>query len=198
MDRAQDIQAYLEALAVELVNLDARQQYHILVLGGAFMLLQGQRRATDDIDFATIAPRRRPEPGHIFTTTVQRRGEVATRGSRGAFAQAVESVAASYGLPVDWLNDESAIYLYDDAPRADIYLWRSWGGVLFVYLPTAEYIFALKVTAYRRKDQGDCKALARDLGIVTPEQAQAIIDRYILPEAQVFWEVPKKLKRLFR
>jgi hypothetical protein len=198
MDKAQDILAYLEALAVELVGSSTRQQYHILVLGGAFMLLQGQRRATDDIDFATIAPEHRPEPGRIFTTTVQRRGEVATRGSRGAFAQAVESVAASHGLPVDWLNDESAVYLYDDAPQADIYLWRSWANVLFVYLPTAEYIFALKVTAYRRKDQGDCKALAHDLGVSTPDQAQAVIDRYILPEAQAFWEVPRKLKRLFR
>ncbi len=107
-------------------------------------------------------------------------------------------MARKYGLPEDWINDESAVYLYDDAPGADIYLWRTWAGVLFLYLPTAEYVFALKMAAYRRKDVPDCKALARDLGIHAPAQAQAIIDRYLLPDAQAFWEVKKKLNRLFR
>ncbi|HEY1348182.1 MAG TPA: hypothetical protein VGF67_00985 [Ktedonobacteraceae bacterium] len=123
---------------------------------------------------------------------------MATRGRQGVFSTAVEAVAARYRLPEDWINDESAVYLYDDAPDADIYLWQSWADVLFVYLPTAEYVFALKVTAYRRKDVADCKSLADSLGITTAEQARAVIDRYILPDAQVFWEVPKKLKRLFR
>ena len=198
MDKVDDILAYLAALADELRRLGAKQQYHILVSGGAFMLLSGNRRFTDDIDFAIVAPERRPKLGRIFRTTVQRKNELATRGSRGVFAQAVESVAASYGLTDDWMNDESAVYLYDDAPGADIYLWQSWAGVLFVYLPIAEYVFALKVTAYRRKDQADCKILAANLGISTPEQAQAVLDRYILPDAQAFWEVKKKLKQLFR
>jgi hypothetical protein len=198
MNNAQEILAYLEALADELARLGAKQPYHILISGGAFMLLQGQRRTTDDIDFATIAPERQPKTGQVFRTTVQRRGEVATRGSRGMFSQAVEAVAGVYSLPEDWINDESAIYMYDDAPGADIYLWQSWASVLYVYLPTAEYVFALKVTAYRRKDREDCKMLLRSLGIQTPEQARALIDRYILPDAQAFWEVEKKLKQLFR
>ncbi|MGH2478118.1 MAG: hypothetical protein ACRDHW_00465 [Ktedonobacteraceae bacterium] len=198
MKKASEILTYLEALATELARLGGKQQYHILVTGGAFMLLQGERRTTNDIDFAIVAPERKPKAGRVFSTTVQRKGEVATRGSRGVFSQAVEAVATSYQLQDDWINDESAAYLYDDAPGADIYLWQSWAGVLFVYLPTAEYVFALKVTAYRRKDQPDCKRLAHTLGITTPEQAQAVIDRYILPEAQTFWEVEKKLKRLFR
>jgi hypothetical protein len=198
MKKAQEILAYLEALANELVRLGAKQQYHILISGGAFMLIQGQRQTTDDIDFATIAPERKPKAGRVFRTTVQRNKEVATRGSRGTFAQAVESVAASYGLPEDWINDEAAVYLYDDAPGADIYLWQSWANMLFIYLPTSEYVFALKVTAYRDKDKGDCKVLMRDLGIRTPEQARALIDQYILPEAQEFWEVKKKLRQLFR
>jgi hypothetical protein len=160
--------------------------------------MQGQRRATDDIDFALITPERLPRTGHVFRTTIQQRTEMATRGRQGVFSTAVEAVAARYRLPEDWINDESAVYLYDDAPDADIYLWQSWADVLFVYLPTAEYVFALKVTAYRRKDVADCKSLADSLGITTAEQARAVIDRYILPDAQVFWEVPKKLKRLFR
>jgi hypothetical protein len=198
MDKAEDILAYLAALADELARASADKQYHILVSGGAFMLLNGTRRFTDDIDFAIIAPESRPAPGRVFRTTVQRKGEVATRGRRGVFSQAVMTVAARFDLPEDWINDECAVYLYDDAPSADIYLWQTWAGVLFVYLPTAEYVFALKVTAYRVKDRKDCKTLARNLGITTPEQAQAVIDRYILPEAQEFWQVSKKLKQLFR
>lgn len=198
MNNAQEILAYLEALAHELTRLGVKQPYHILISGGAFMLLQGQRRTTDDIDFATITPAHQLQMGQVFRTTVQRRGEVATRGSQGVFSQAVEAVAEAYGLPEDWINDESAIYMYDDAPGADIYLWQSWASVLYVYLPTAEYVFALKVTAYRRKDREDCKMLLRSLGIQTPEQARALIDRYILPDAQAFWEVEKKLKQLFR
>lgn len=198
MEKAQEILTYLEALAEVLSRREARQPYHILISGGAFMLLQGKRRSTDDIDFALVVPERRPKPGRVFTTTVQHRGEIATRGSQSLFAEAVSVVAASYRLPEDWINDESAVYLYDDAPRADIYLWRVFEGVLYVYLPTAEYVFALKVTAYRRKDRDDCKALMRDLDIKTVAQARALIDRYILPEAQEFWQLEKHLKLLFR
>lgn len=198
MDKAEDILAYLAALADDLVRAGADKQYHILVSGGAYMLLNGTRRNTDDIDFATIVPEDRPAPGRVFRTTVQKRGEVATRGRRSGFSQAVMAVAARYGLPDDWINDECAVYLYDDAPGADIYLWQTFAGVLFVYLPIAEYVFALKVTAYRLKDRKDCKTLACNLGITTPGQAQAVIDRYILPDAQAFWEVSKKLKQLFR
>ncbi len=107
-------------------------------------------------------------------------------------------MAGAYGLPEDWINDESAIYMYDDAPGADIFLWQSWAGVLFVYLPTAEYVFALKVAAYRLKDRADCKALLQTLGLGTMEEAQAVIDKFLLPEAQEFWQVKAKLKRLFR
>lgn len=81
MDKTQAILAYLEVLTVKFVNFNVHQQYHILILGSAFMLFQGQHRSTDDIDFVTIAPERSPKLSRIFATTVQRRGEVATRRS---------------------------------------------------------------------------------------------------------------------
>jgi hypothetical protein len=198
MDTREQITQYLEALASKLVELGVTTPFHILVSGGAYMMLQRQRRSTEDIDFALIASPNRPEPNKVFRTTVQRRGEVAGRGSATVFKQAVEAVAEFYGLPLDWMNDESAVYLYDDAPGADVYLWQAFGGALFVYLPTAEYVFALKVAASRRKDQADIKVLLVQLGIASREQAQAIVDKFLLPEAQSFWEVEKKLKRLFR
>ncbi len=101
-------------------------------------------------------------------------------------------------LPDDWLNDEAAVYFYDDAPHAEGVFWRSFGNILSVYLPTMEYMLATKIAAYRPKDMGDIKILIRELNIQTPEQAMAIIDAFLLPEAQEFWEVEKKLKRLFR
>jgi hypothetical protein len=61
-----------------------------------------------------------------------------------------------------------------------------------------EYMLAMKIAAYRPKDMGDIKILIRELNIQTPEQAKAIIDAFLLPEAQEFWEVEKKLKNLFR
>ncbi|HEU5381906.1 MAG TPA: hypothetical protein VFV38_41330 [Ktedonobacteraceae bacterium] len=198
MDSAREIVAYLEALARELVARGVRDHYHILVTGGAWMLLAGQRRSTEDVDFALIVPPSRARRDKVMGISVQHGGEIATRASSSVFAQAIESVAALYGLPIDWLNDECASYLYTDAPSASGYLWQSFSGVLHVYLPTAEYVFVLKVFAYRRKDRADVQALLQVLDIRTQAQAQAVIDKFLSPEAQMFWEVPKKLKRLFR
>lgn len=198
MDKVQDILDYLAALANELARIRAKQQYHILVSGGAWMMLFGQAgRATEDIDFALVAPAGQPVLNQVFTTTVLRKQEIAKRSSRGEFAQAVRAVAVSHGLDEDWMNDEAASYLYDDAPQAEIYLWQAWPN-LFVYLPVSEYIFALKIAAYRQKDRADCKALAAALNLHSAAEGQRVVNLYLTAEAQAFWEVPKKLRRLFR
>ena len=200
MNSAKQVIVYLEDLARELIQLGIRVEYHFLFVGGAYMLLQNNRRSTEDIDFALIASQRRPRPNKAFRTTVQH-GSIASRRSAvpGAaiFKQAAATVAARYNLPVDWMNDEVAGYLYEDAPNVEVVFWRSFQNVLFVYLPTREYIFATKVAAYRRKDAKDIQVLIRELNIRTREEAQAIIDAVLLPEAQQFYEIPKKLKRLF-
>ena len=101
------------------------------------------------------------------------------------------------GLAKDWLNDEAAEYYYDDAPQPDVTFWRSFGEVLYVYLPTPEYMFATKIAAYRPKDENDIKALIKDLNMKNRTQAKAIIDRFLLPQAQEFWEVEENLDTLF-
>src|SRR5271165_4451222 len=192
MNTDQEIADYLEALAQELLRRGERGQYHLLITGGAWMLLKQQRRSTEDIDFAQLATiPRKPKAGQLMRVTVQRRGEIAHRGSKTVFSQAVKAVAAVFGLEDDWINDESASYLYDDAPKADVSFWCDFGRVLYIYLPNAEYVFALKIASYRRKDQPDVKVLIHQLGIGSREEAQAIIDKYLLPEAQTFWEIPK-------
>jgi hypothetical protein len=196
MNNAKQVVAYLEALARELAG--GRTQYHILISGGAYMLLQRQRRSTEDIDFAQIAPPRRPKQNQVVGVAVQRGGEIATRASNTVFSQAVDAVAEAQGLPFDWLNDECASYLYTDAPGAEAYLWQSFEGVLFVYLPTVEYVFTLKIMANRRKDKPDIKVLAGQLGLRTTAEALTVIERFLAPEALQWWEIEKKLKTHFR
>jgi hypothetical protein len=202
MDSDQDVIHYLEVLAQTLRSLGVHSQFHLLISGGAYMLLQQVRRSTEDIDFALIdVPRVRLQPQHVFPVTIQR-AELSKRSSRvpyaAQFRQAVAIVAQQAGLDADFVNDESAVYLYDDAPQAEAVFWRSFEDVLFLYLPTREYVFALKVAAFRAKDQDDIRVLTRDLDLRTRADAQTILDRFLLPEAQKFWQVSKTLKRLFR
>ena len=165
------------------------------------MLLQQKRRSTLDIDFAIIKSPRTARPKKVFRTTIQKI-EVSRKTSPVPFAsefkQAVGMVAQRHqNLLDDWLNDEAAVYFYDDAPRAEVTFWRSFEDILFVYLPTMEYILATKIAAYRPKDADDIQLLITDLHIQTREQAKAIVDKFLLPDAQEFWEVEEKLEILF-
>lgn len=201
MDNARQIVAYLEELAQVLGELGVTEPFHILISGGAYMLIQHQRRSTEDIDFARIAaPRSRVEPGRLFWTTVQR-GELASLSNSVPFAEkfreAVAVVAYHRRLPDDWFNDEAAVYYYDDAPRVEVTFWRTFGGLLSVYLPSLEYVLATKLKSFRPKDEPDILALCQRLKVTTRERAKAIVDTFILPEAQAFWEVDEHLDLLF-
>lgn len=197
MNQAKQVIAYLDALGRELAAQRVASKFHILVTGGAWMLLQQQRRTTHDIDFALVIPPGKPKVNQVVSLTIQRGGEIATRSSNTVFSQAVEAVAEIEGLTEDWLNDESAEYLYDSAPGADAYLWRVFSDLLYVYLPTAEYMFTLKLIANRRKDKADIRVIVAQLGISTVAEGQAIMDRFLTQDEQHFWEVAKRLKNLF-
>lgn len=201
MDDSKQIVQYLEELARSLNDLQVTSQFHILITGGAYMLLQQKRRSTLDIDFAIIKSPRIVRPKKVFRTIVLRT-EVSRKTSSVPFAeefkQAVRTVARRHtDLLEDWLNDEAAVYFYDDAPRAEVTFWRSFKDILFVYLPTMEYILATKIAAYRPKDADDIQLLIRDLNIRSREEAKAIVDKFLLPNAQEFWEVGEKLEILF-
>lgn len=201
MNSDHEVIRYLEELAQKLRELDVHSQFHLLLSGGAYMLLQQVRRSTQDIDFALIIePGEQETHDHILEVTVQR-AELSKRSSRvpdaQKFRQAVAMVAWQTGLDPDWMNDESAVYLYDDAPQAEATFWQAFGNVLYIYLPTKAYVFALKMAAFRAKDQDDIKTLVRDLDLRTRAEAQAILDKFLLPEAQQFWQVSKNLKRVF-
>lgn len=201
MDDSKQVVQYLEELAQTLTELQVTTPFHILITGGAYMLLQQKRRSTLDIDFAIIKIPRAARPKKVFRAIIQKI-EVSRRTSTVPFAvefkQAVRMVAQRHGnLLDDWLNDEAAVYFYDDAPFAEVTFWRSFKDILFVYLPTMEYILATKIAAYRPKDADDIETLIRDLNIHTREQAKAIVDKFLLPDAEEFWEIEEKLEILF-
>lgn len=200
MNTSEQIIQYLEELATALAELHVSSPFHILIAGGAYMLLNNKRKFTEDIDFAIIERPRRARPKKAFHTTIQRT-EIASRTSAVPFAtefkQAVGMVAQRHNLLDDWLNDEAAVYFYDDAPHAEVTFWRAFGNTVYAYLPTAAYVLATKIAAFRPKDADDIQQLLRDLGIHTRAQAKAIVDQFLLPDAQEFWEVEEKLDTLF-
>lgn len=202
MESGEQITQYLEELAQVLAELQVITPFHMLITGGAYMLLRDKRRSTLDIDFALIEnPQHGISPGQALPLTV-RRTEISRRTTTvpysAEFKQAVRVVARRHGnLPPDWLNDEAAVYYYDDAPQAEGTFWRSFGDTLYIYLPTMEYVLATKIAAYRPKDATDIHLLIQELNIHLRAQAKAIVDKFLLPDAQEFWEVDEKLEILF-
>lgn len=166
------------------------------------MILHKKRKFTEDIDFAIVEqPQRPPKNNQVFQVTLTTTEVSRSRSTipfSAEFKQAVLLIAQRHpGLAKDWLNDEAAEYYYDDAPQPDVTFWRSFADVLYVYLPTLEYMFATKIAAYRPKDATDIKVLMKDLKIKNRTHAKAIIDRFLLPQAQEFWEVEDNLDSLF-
>lgn len=198
MKNSKQIIQYLEEVAQALLELQVATPFHVLVAGGAYMMLQNKRKSTEDIDFALLE---QPQviSAQPFRISVQRT-EISKHAVPYAaeFQQAIAIVAHIHkNLPSDWLNDEAAIYYYDDAPSAEVTFWRSFGNILYVYLPTMQYMFATKVAAYRAKDRNDIRVLIQELQIQTREQAQSIVGMFLLPDAQEFYEIGERLEELF-
>ncbi len=198
MNNSRQIIQYLDEMARVLLELQVTAPFHILIAGGAYMMLQNKRKSTEDIDFALLED---PSvvPAHPFRATLQRT-EIAKHAIPYAmeFEEAIAVVAHHHRrLPGDWLNDEAAIYYYDDAPSAEVQFWRSFSNILYVYLPTMPYMFATKIAAYRVKDKKDIQVLLRELQIQTREQAQVILDSFLSPDTQEFYEVAERLDELF-
>ena len=55
---------------------------------------------------------------------------------------------------------------------------------LWNVFPPKEYILVLKILAGRDQDLADCRILLPQTHIRTRQQAQRVLNRYILPEAQ--------------
>jgi hypothetical protein len=160
----QEIEIYFQHLGDELEQRGFTEPVRIMVVGGAFMLLAVKsRKSTEDVDVVLM-----DIPDSTNPTSQTK-----------AFQAAVRGVASKHKLKRKWLNDDVAYFIRDMAPNPEPLLWRKFKN-LHVYLPPQEYILALKLMVYRLKDMNDIEALCKELNVTTREQAQAIVDHFVL------------------
>ncbi len=162
--------------------VEAGMKLQIAVYGGsARMLASNFRFATEDVDVSEL-PRPLPE---WLTRTVQ-------------------EIARERGWQEDWFNDAVVFHLSSLADSADDHL--EFGTFprdgtsprLVVSVPTAEYLLALKLKAFRIMDplrgedeRLDILNLMRVIGISTADEAVALLSKYFplsaaSPEKQRF------------
>lgn len=123
----------------------------ILMVGGAVMVLTvGNRKSTRDID-------------------------ASFEHEAPAIRAAVLEIAHREGLPPDWLNDGAKGFLYSKPP---VTLWKSYPG-LDIYLPSLDYLLAMKIVAGRLRDIADARALIQSLGFSDPQEVLVILQKYI-------------------
>lgn len=162
----QDIEHYLELLGTELQQRQVTAD--ILLVGGAVMVLEvGNRTSTQDID-------------------------ASFEKNAPAIRDAILSIAKHEGLRNDWLNDAAKGFLYTQPP---VTLWRHFGS-LNIYIPSLEYVLAMKLVAGRPRDIDDAKAIVQKLGISTPQDVLNGLTRYI-PQNRIDVRVQYLVEELF-
>ncbi len=163
--KAEDIERYLAELGAELKIRGLKKPVRILLIGGAYMvLLANATRSTKDIDIFWL-------------------DEDGFQRAYAPLRESVQVIKQKHDLDADWLNYLAQMLMFDEVIVPEGKLWKRFGP-LHVYAPTSEYILALKITAGRQKDLDDCAILLPKTPIRTREQAQQLLDRYILPGGQ--------------
>jgi hypothetical protein len=164
--QAQEIEHYLAELGAALQDQGIVKPVRLLLIGGAYMmLLANAPRTTDDVDIFWI------EEGEDF------------QKAHLALRDAAQTIASRYALPLNWFNYLTQMLIYDKIIMPRGKLWKRYGP-LYVYAPPKEYILALKILAGRDQDLADCRILLPQTRTRTRRQAQRVLDRSILPEAQ--------------
>src|SRR5689334_6848531 len=170
MARALDRDKLLRAFdEIGRAAVAAGTKLQIAVYGGsALMLASNFRFATEDVDVSKLD---HPLPDWLATV--------------------VSEIAAKNGWKQDWFNDGVAFHLSSLADRAADHLEFDTfprGGIetgLVVSVPTAEYLLALKLKAFRILDpvRGEAERLdilnlMRVVGISRAEDAVSLLGRY--------------------
>ena len=177
---ARDIERYLADLGAALKNRGVKTPLRLMLIGGAYMLLlENAPRSTEDIDIFWLE-------------------EDAFERMRELLSACMLEVARKHMLPPNWFNFLTQVILMQDIYIPDGTLWKRFGP-LYIYIPPREYMLALKMTAGRPKDLDDCAILLPKTTIQTIEQAQELLNTYILPEAQEEHaeQIKKSLDTLF-
>jgi hypothetical protein len=159
---AGDIEHYLAELGIELKNRGLKKPVRILLIGGAYMLLFANApRSTKDIDIFWL-------------------DEDGLQRAYAPLRESVQAITRKHDLDADWLNYLAQMLMYDEVIVPDGKLWKRFGP-LHIYAPPPEYILALKIAAGRDKDLADCAILLSKTRIRTREQAQQVVEKYLLP-----------------
>jgi hypothetical protein len=170
MSAAFDRDALLDAFdRIGYAAVEAGTKLQIAIYGGsALMLASNFRFATEDVDIADI-------------------------GSEWPewLSKVVAAIAQEKGWSEDWFNDGVAFHLSPLADRAKDHLEfgtfprDSSPSGLVVSVPTAEYLLALKLKAFRTQDtlRGDTERLdilnlMDVVGVSTADQAIAVLGKY--------------------
>ena len=134
----ENIDEYLEALAVK-INEAGIGKHRLLIVGGAAMALKYQDgRSTVDIDICFR------EQNNLYACCTR--------------------VAEQYNLPEDWINadvmhsDSFSYKLFDNAE-----LYKTYGNMLEVYVVSDLDLYCMKIVSFRPKDVQDMEALADTL-----------------------------------
>ena len=125
-----------------------RERHEILVGGGVAMMSHVAGRQTTDID--------------ALHRTLGRELAAAARG-----------VAATHGLPDDWLNNDAARYLPDVDLSESAVLFH--GNTLTVRVLDPEPLLAMKLLAGRDRDIGDIVVLMDATGRTTEHKLRALL-----------------------
>src|SRR5712691_4940826 len=175
------IETYLAELGAELKGRNVKRPLRLMLIGGAYMLLlENAPRTTNDIDIFWLE-------------------EEAFRQTRSTLSESVLAITRRYTLRPDWFNYLSQILLQNDIIIPDGKLWKRFRP-LHIYIPPKEYMLALKIMAGRDKDLVDCAILLPQTNITTRQQAQQLLERYILPEAREknAEQIENSLNKLFQ
>lgn len=109
--------------------------------------------------------------------------EEAFQDTRSILSECALAVTKKYKLQADWFNYLTQVITQNDIIIPDGELWKQFGA-LHIYIPPKEYILALKIIAGREKYLDDCAILLPRTKITTRQQAQQLLDQYVLPQAQ--------------
>lgn len=169
MGAAFDREALLDAFdQIGRAAVEAGTKLQMVYGGAALMLASNFRFATEDVDISRLE---HPWPNWL--------------------SNAVQQIAVRHGWHEDWFNDGVAFHLSSLADHAADHLEfasfpRDGDAVgLVVSVPTAEYLLALKLKAFRVLDPArgeaerlDILNLMRVVGISSAEEAVALLARY--------------------
>ncbi len=106
--------------------------------------------------------------------------------------EAAVIVAKRHALPADWLNDAAKGFIYTQPPQ---HLWAEYPG-LRLYVPGADYVFAMKADAARPGDHEDLVRLRDELGLQDVNEAMQIVERYV-PESRLRIQTQLTVESLF-